>query len=397
MTNDGEARRAAMVLAVAQALYSSATIILVATAGLVGAQLAPSMSWATLPASFFVIGTALTTLPASLLMKVIGRKAGFMLGSLVGAAGGLIGIYAIYQRSFLLFLVTALCQGVFQASSQYFRFAAADAATPAFKPKAISWVMIGGVAAAIFGTLIVIETTDLFAPVAFAGCYLAMTVLSILTMAVLAFLKLPEPHAEEVSHNARSLLEIVRQPRFIVAVVVGMLSYGIMNLVMTATPVAMIGCGFGIADSSWVIQWHVLAMFVPSFFTGGIIQRFGVERVIAFGLLLLACAAVSGLLGIRFENFAVGLIFLGLGWNFGFVGATTMLANVYRGSERSKIQGFNDFCIFGTTAVASLSAGKLLDAFGWNAVNYAVFPLILIALVIVGWLVTQQKPELQKS
>jgi MFS family permease len=388
MSNDAIARQAAIVLAVAQGLYSSATVILIATAGLVGTQIAPSKAWATVPVSAFVIGTALTTIPASLLMKRIGRRAGFMLGAFIGFLGALLAIYAVYQRHFALFCLAAVLQGVFQASSQYFRFAAADAASPAFKAKAISWVLTGGVAAAVFGTLIVMATTDLLAPVTFAGCYVAMAALSLATVAVLAFLKLPPEHSVHESGPSRPLSEIIRQPRLIVAISTAMLAYGMMNLVMTATPIAMIDCGFNVRDSSWIIQWHALAMFVPSFFTGHLIRRFGVETISAIGMVLLAAAGIAGLAGIAFENFAIGLILLGLGWNFGFIGGTTMLTDCYRPAEKNKVQALNDFTIFATVAVASLTSGKLLDWFGWGAVNIAVFPAVALALVMLGWLYT---------
>jgi predicted MFS family arabinose efflux permease len=249
--------------------------------------------------------------------------------------------------------------------------------------------------AALFGTLLVMATVDLFAPVTFAGNYVTMAVLAAVCMAVLTGVDIP--HTEEKPGDtaaARPLPEIAAQPRYFIAVTTGMLSYATMVLVMTATPAAMLGCGFNVKDSSWVIQWHVLAMFVPSFFTGTVISRFGAERVSAAGMVLLTGAAISGLLGIHFSNFAVGLILLGLGWNFGFIGATTMLTATYRPSERNKAQGLNDFLIFGSTALASLSAGQLLEGIGWNAVNYAVFPMVIIALVLIGWLITHQKRQL---
>ncbi len=382
--DDVRAKRNAVILAVAQALYASGTVALIATAGLVGTQLAPSKAWATLPVSTFVIGTMVATIPAALLMRRIGSKAGFILGAGVGVAAGILSVYAIYASSFILFSLSTAMHGVYQASSGYFRFAAADGASPAFKAKAISWVLTGGVAAALFGTLIVMQTTNLLAPVIFAGCYVATAVLAILAMLVLTFLDLPRGTNEE-SGPSRPLAEIVRQPRLIVAIACGMMSYGIMNLVMTATPIAMIGCGFAIADSSWVIQWHVLAMFVPSFFTGTLITRFGVEKVTVAGLLVLAGSGIAALLGISFANFAVALILLGLGWNFAFIGATTMVTDCYRPAERRKVQALNDFAIFVTVAIASLLSGQLLDGFGWNAVNYALFPMAGLALLLVFW------------
>jgi len=264
-------------------------------------------------------------------------------------------------------------------------------ASPRFRPKAISWVMTGGVVAALIGSALVIGTVDLLAPVVFAGSWAAMAALALLSSVVLLTLDIPPLVEIPGAAAARPLLKIASQPRYIVAAATGMLSYGIMMLVMTATPIAMFACGFTVQDSSWVIQWHALAMFVPSFFTGHLITKFGVERIATIGILLLVGAAVAGLLGIHFTNFAVGLILLGLGWNFGFIGATTMLTGCYEPSERNKAQGLNDFLIFGTTALASLSAGKLLNTFDWNAVNYAVFPMAAVALAMIAWLATRRR------
>lgn len=390
--DDKAARRNALTLTVAQALYGSITTMFVATSGLVGAQIAPDMSWATLPQSTWVIGTAATTLPLSLAMKRIGRRNGFLIGAVAGLVAVLLGLVAIYRRDFTLFVIGTLFLGLYQASSSYYRFAAADSASPAFRPQAISWVMTGGVIAALFGTLLVMATVNALAPVTFAGSFVAMAVLAVLAIGVLASLKQPGDLQLHDEHEpARPLSQIAAQPRYIVAVVLGMVSYGIMVLVMTATPVAMLDCGFHVQDSSWVIQWHALAMFVPSFATGSIIARFGADKVAAAGMVLLIGAALAGLAGIHFSNFAVGLILLGLGWNFGYIGATNMLVATYRPSERNKAQGLNDFLIFGTTALTSLAAGKLLAGGGWTAVNYAVFPMVLIGLAAVAWLATHRR------
>jgi predicted MFS family arabinose efflux permease len=240
------------------------------------------------------------------------------------------------------------------------------------------------VAAALFGTLIVMQTTNLLAPVTFAGCYVATALLAALAIFTLTFLDLPNSKGDK-SGPTRPLLEILRQPRLVVAIACGMMSYGIMNLVMTATPIAMIDCGFSINESSWVIQWHVLAMFIPSFFTGTLITRFGVEKVTFFGLLILAGAGIAALLGISFANFAAALILLGLGWNFAFIGATTMVTDCYLPAERNKVQAVNDFAIFLTVAIASLVSGRLLDGLGWNAVNFALFPMVALALLLLLW------------
>jgi predicted MFS family arabinose efflux permease len=389
--DDLRARRNAIVLAVGQALYGSATVIMFTTAGLIGVQIAPSKAWATLPISAFVIGTALSTIPAAMLMRAIGRRPGFMLGAFAGTVGALIGVYAIFTRNFQLFILATVLQGVYQAFAQHSRFAAADMASPAFRPKAISWVMTGGVAAGLLGTSLVMFTTDLLAPVTFAGCYAAMAVICTLAIGVLAFVDIPRKEESVAAGEARPLAEILRQPRLIVAVIAATLSYGMMNLVMTAAPIAMIDCGFTTTTAAWAIQWHVMAMFVPSFFTGQIIARVGAERVCATGLLLLAGAATAGLLGISFGHFAVNLILLGLGWNFGFIGGTTLLTECYRPAERERVQGLNDFAVFGTVAIASLTSGKLLDWFGWASVNIAVYPTVVVALSLILWIMLRRR------
>lgn len=393
--DDDRARRNAIVLAIGQALYGSATVIMFTTAGLIGVQIAPSKAWATLPISAFVIGTALSTIPAAMLMRAIGRRPGFMLGAFAGTIGALIGVYAIYTRNFPLFILATVLQGVYQAFAQHSRFAAADMASPAFRPKAISWVMTGGVAAGLLGTSLVMFTTDLLAPVTFAGSYAAMAVICMLAIGAMAFVDIPRKEVRAVAGEARPLRDILKQPRFIVAVVAATLSYGMMNLVMTAAPIAMIDCGFTTTSAAWAIQWHVLAMFVPSFFTGQIIARFGAERVCAAGLLVLAGAATAGLLGISFGNFAVNLILLGLGWNFGFIGGTTLLTECYRPAERERVQGLNDFVVFGTVAVASLTSGKLLDLFGWGSVNIAVFPTVAVALSLILWIMLRRRKAIR--
>jgi MFS family permease len=383
--DDARARLNALVLAIAQALYGSTTTAMVITSGLVGSQLAPSPFWSTMPFTAMIVGTASTTYPVSMAMRRIGRRAGFMLAAMVGMIGALTGVTALYLRSFELFLLGSFLLGVYQASSSYYRFAAADLASPKFRPTAISWVMTGGVVAALVGTVMVMNTVDLLAPVTFAGTWVAMAVIAAVATLILSFVDIPKQDAT-VTSSGRPLIEIATQPSYIVAAGLGMMSYGIMVLVMTATPVAMLGCGFTVTDSSWVIQWHALAMFVPSFFTGMLITRFGAERISMIGLALLVLAAVAALMGIHFENFAVGLILLGLGWNFGYIGGTTLLTTTYEPLERNKAQGLNDFLIFGTNTLASLSAGALVAGLGWNAVNYAVFPMAAVGVALIVWL-----------
>lgn len=376
------ARRNALALAAAQALFGSCTTALVVTAGLIGTQLSPDPFWATLPQSTVIVGTALSTFPQSMLMRRIGRRAGFMGASLVGALGAAIGTYAIYQRSFGFFLLACLLIGLYQASASYYRFAAADVASPQFRPKAISWVLTGGVIAAIFGSLIVIWTVDLLAPVTFAGTWVAMIILALLATLVLSQITIPKPTIA-ASDSGRPLAEIALQRPFVTATAVNLIAYGAMMLVMTATPVAMLGCGFTVQESSWVIQWHALAMFAPSFITGTLVARFGAAKIAAAGMIFLWLAGANGLLGLQFGHFALDLICLGLGWNFAYVGGSTMLTATYHPEERNKAQGLSDFLVFTATALASLGAGAVMAKLGWSSINLALFPLVAIGLALL--------------
>lgn len=383
--DDVRARYNVIVLALALALGASATVILIATAGLVGTMIAPTRALATAPITAFVIGTALATIPAAMLMKRVGRRRGFILGAFTGVLSALIAIYAVFARDFVVFCLAALLQGVNQSFMGYYRFAAADMASPGFRPRAISWVMIGGIASAVFGTFLIMATADLLAPVTYAGTYLAMAILCALSILVLGRLDIPHTDDHETAGESRPLSIIVRQPLLIVAMVTAMLAFGLMNLVMTATPIAMVDCGFDKNAAFWVIQWHVLAMYVPSFFTGNLIGRYGVERICALGIVILGAAGIAALLGLSFANFAVGLVLLGLGWNFGYVGGTAMLTETYRPAERAKVQALNDFAVSTTVAIASLTSGGLFDALGWNGVNLAVFPAVAVALALLAW------------
>lgn len=386
-----ESKRTILLLAVAQALYSSCIITVFATAGLVGLNIAPTPAWATLPITTFVLGAMFTTVPASMLMQRLGRKPIFMMGAGVSVVGALLAVWAIMNSNFAVFCFATALQGVFQATSGFYRFAAAEAADAENKSIAISWVLTGGVVAAIAGTLISNYSSELIAPYSFAGSYAAAAVLALINAAVIMYLRIPKPTATEVGGAARAWPELLRQPRMIVAMASAMIAYALMNLMMTAAPVAMIGCGFTKSDASWVIQWHVLAMFVPSFFTGQLIKRFGAEKVTGLGMVLLIGAAIVGLAGISFGHFAVALIVLGLGWNFGFIGGTTMLTDTYRPSERGKVQAANDLGISILMATASTSSGLILADWGWVAVSIALFPPAAIALLMVGWLMLGTK------
>ncbi|MGE0211990.1 MAG: MFS transporter [Parvibaculaceae bacterium] len=379
--DDQRAGRNALILSVAQALYGCSTVVLIATGGLVGTTLAADRGLATLPITMFVIGTALTTIPASLLMRRVGRRAGFILGASAGAIGAVVCALAIHIGHFWLFAAASLLQGVYQAFSQYFRFAAADLASPAFRPKAISWVLAGGIAGALFVPAIIAFTKDLFGPALFIGTYLFSALTALVSIGVLALLDNPPTLKADAEGPSRPLSKILRQPRLIAAMLAGMTAYGVMNFVMTATPIAMVDCGFSVESSAWVIQWHALAMFAPSFFTGHLIARFGVDRIVLIGMALLVLAAISGLAGLSFAHFSVGLVLLGLGWNFGYIGGTAIVTESYLPAEKNKVQALNDFTIFAAVATASLVSGKILSTFGWEAVNWTALPAILLASV----------------
>lgn len=390
-SDDRRAKRNAIIFAFAQAMYGSQAIMLITTGGLIGKALSSDPGLATLPISAFVLGTMLTALPASLYMKRVGRKIGFLTGTLLGAFSAMLGLYAIYLQDFWFFSGAMMLTGSYQAFAMLYRFAAADLASPEFKAKAIAWVTIGGLASALIGSFAIIMTKDLLGPVLFGGVYLAAIVMAGLSAAALLFLDQPDGDPAVKLEAARPLKTILRQPKLIVAVACAMLSYGMMNLVMTATPLAMVACGFAVDTAALVVQWHVIAMYAPSFITGSLINRFGFEKVIAAGMIILAGAGIVSMLGIHLANFAIGLVLLGIGWNFGFVGATAMVTSQYRLSEKNIVQGINDFCVFATVALASFSSGKLLHLVGWNAVNFALYPMIAASLALLAWLALSQR------
>jgi len=367
-----------------QAMFMTNQVVLISLSGLVGQMLASDKSLATLPVSTVVVATALTTIPASMLMKRVGRRAGFMLGSMIGLLGVALSIYAIWIEAFWLFVSATFIMGINGGFSQYYRFAAADVASPEFRSRAISLVISGGIAAAVIAPLLVRETNDIL-PIPFIGSYIALFGVGLMALFFLSFLSIPKPTSNEMLSSGRPLPHIARTPAFIVAAMTGTIGYAVMSLIMTATPLAMQGCGFGVPDSSFVIQWHVMAMFVPSLFTGNLIHRFGVLKIIFSGLVLLFGCVALAVSGIDIFNFTTALIALGLGWNFTFVGASTLLTETYEPSERAKVQAANDFLVFGTVAIASLSSGVLLFNYNWNMVNYFALPFLSVTLVTVIW------------
>jgi MFS family permease len=386
---DPHDRRAARVLAVCQALYTSSVSIDLTLTGLVGYTLAEDKALATLPFSLITVAAALTTIFASFLMARIGRRAGFVLGAGVGALGGAVSVWAIFHHSFWLFCAGTATVGVFQAFAQYYRLAAADAVGIEDKSRAISTVLAGGVVAAVCGPLLAAWSKDWLAPVAFAGSYALVTGLGLVSVALLALLYRDAAPAVSTaaSHEAaRPLGEIVRQPIFAAALANNALGYAVMMFVMTATPIAALACGHTIGDGAAIIQWHLVGMFAPSLFSARLIKRFGVLPVIGVGIALSALCGVLALRSTDLPHFYAALACLGVGWNFMFVGGSTLLAQSYRPSERAKTQAASEFTTFAFSALGSLFAGQLLARFGWATINAAIFPLLgAAALATVGY------------
>lgn len=383
--DDRLARRNAFVLALAQALAGGNNTVLVATGGIVGAMLAPDKGFATVPISVYVLGLWMGTLPMGALARRFGRRTAFQVGTLFGVLTGLLCCVAVIRGSFLMFNIGAFVSGLYASAHVAYRFAAADTASDAFKPKAISWVLVGGICSGIIGSQVVIATKDAWPPYLFAATYLAQAGLAIVAAVVLSFVRIPPPPTIRAIGQGRSLAEIARQPRFIVAVACGVASYAMMNMVMTSAPLAMLMCQHSVAEATLGIQWHVIGMYAPSLFSGALIARFGVVRIVALGLLLIAASAVVALSGTTIWNFWIALVLLGVGWNFGFVGATTMVTECHRPNERNKVQAFNDFLVFGSMAVGSFASGQLLADIGWNAVNDVIFPVVLSAGALLLW------------
>ncbi len=378
-------KRDVYLLAFCQALLATANAVVITTSALVGQTLAPD-GLATLPLFLQFLAIMATALPASYLMKQIGRRTGFAIGAGFAISSGLLGCGAILAGSFPLFCIASFGYGVFMGFGMYYRFAAAEVASPEFRPRAISYVLAGGVVAAIAGPELAKATDDLFGPALFAGCFAAVACLGLATLLVLAFLRIPLPADDERKGEGRPLSQIMRQPDFIVALGAAAIAQGAMVLVMTATPLAMAFCGHDFDQTAFVIQWHVLGMFAPSFFTGHLISRFGVLNVMAVGAgLILVCLGVA-LSGIEIAQFWSALFLLGIGWNFMFVGGTSLLTTTYQPSEKAKVQAINDLIIFATAAFASLSSGFLHHLIGWQAVNLSMILPIVAMLGGILWL-----------
>ena len=396
-------------LALAQALFQSVQGMAIATTPLAALAIlgggtamaaSPPFQWlglardlqlATVPIFLAHLGLMTTTLPASLLMARVGRRAGFTVGGIAGILSGMLSLLGIFQQDFALLCAGSYFQGVSGAFAWYFRFAAADAADAAYKAKAISLVMAGGVLAGIVGPQTAKWSVDLLSPVTFGGVYVMVMAFSGLILLVVQGLEIPKLTALQRAEGGRPLLQIMRQPTYIVALTSSMFGFAVMTLVMAATPLAMHACGFGFNDSATVIQAHSIAMFLPSFFTGQLINRFGVLRIITVGAVIQLGCAIINLAGIAYWNFFFANILVGLGWNFAFVGGTTLLTETYRPAERAKAQGVHDFVVYGATATAALSSGLLQAGPGWSLVNVMTLPLMGIVVVASTWLAAHRR------
>lgn len=382
------AKHNAVVLFGAQAVVGAGQPIVLSMGGLAGAYLlGADKSLATAPITAFTLGTAFSAIPAAMLMRWVGRRRGFISGAGATGLGAMIAAIALFQNQFWLFALGLLIIGGGSAFLQQYRFAAADGAPSDFRPKAISWVMMGGIFAAVIGPQLVIYTRELFEPVMFAGSFVAIIGLAVVGALILSFLRPTERRSADgpvVVEPARPLLEIMTQQRFITAIVCGISSFALMNFVMVGAPLAMIGCGFSPNEAALGISWHMIAMYAPSFLTGHLIARFGKDKMIAVGLLLLMSAGVVGLSGLELWQFWLALILLGIGWNFSFISATAMVADCYRPSEKNKVEGFHDFLLFSIVSFGSLMSGRVYNAYGWEMLNWIIFPIAGLSLLLLA-------------
>jgi MFS family permease len=379
------AKRAALLLAVASAIGGSAGPIAIGTGGLVGVALLPhdQMALATVPVSAYVLGPALASIPAVMTMRRIGRRNGFIVGTALGAVGAGIVTAGIVTAGFWLFSLGMVFLGAASAFGQQYRFAAADASPPDFRPRAISWVLAGGVVTGVVGPQLAIHGQRLIPGVPLAGPFLALVALFALAAIVLSQLQVPPPPPIIRGATGRPLMSILLQPKFLIALLAAVASFALMSLVMTATPLAMIEHHHSHADAQTGIQWHVIAMFGPSFFTGSLIARFGKPGIAAVGLLLIAGSATVALLGTSLWHFWIALILLGVGWNFGFIASTAMVAELYTPEEAFRVQAMNEFILFSIVAIASFSSGGILVASGWTVVNLLVYPIVAISVILI--------------
>ncbi len=391
-----KAKKNVALLSACQGLLLTNNSILIAANGLAGYALATDKALATLPITTYIVGAALTTMPASLLMRRLGRRTGFTLGAAFGILGALICTYAAFAHDFWLLCAGTLVLGIYNATGQYYRFAAADSASIDFKSKAISLVLAGGIAGGILGPETSKISKDFFVQAAFAGSYFSLGVFCLLAIGLISLIDIPPLTVAERKESGRPLTTIARQPAFIVAVLSSVTGYGVMNLLMVATPLAMVACQHPFSDAAFVIQWHVIGMFAPSFFTGTLIKRFGVINVMLTGVALnFACIAVA-LAGLEVAHFWAAMVLVGVGWNFMFIGGTTLLTECHTPSERGKVQGANDLAIFITMIVTSLSSGLLFTLQGWELMNQLAVPFLLLTGIAMLWLAAlQRRPQSQ--
>jgi MFS family permease len=370
-------------LTIAQALAGANSVVVYATASIVGNSLAPSRALSTLPISIFVVGMAACTLPAGMIAQRHGRRPIFMIGTGCGVLVGLLSAWAVLHGLFWLFCAAMLFGGAYAAVVFSFRFAAADCVEPERRPRALSFVMAGGVLAGVIGPQLVTYTMNLWLPYTFAATFLAQATVAAVSAIILLGVRLPMPTMEEVA-GGRPLGDIVRHPKFMTAVTCGVVAYLLMNFLMTAAPLAMRMCDLPQESANLGIQWHVIAMYGPGFFTGRLITRFGAQNVVAAGLVLTALSSAVGLLGIDVAHFWVTLILLGIGWNFGFVGASALVLECHTRHEKARVQSFNDFVVFGTVAFGSFLSGSLLTTFGWSTVLWLSFIPLALAVVVLA-------------
>jgi MFS family permease len=384
-------KRNVAVLSGCQGLLLINNSILITVNALAGFALAPDKALVTLPVTMYFVGSAISTIPMSFLMKQFGRQAGFTVGALCAILGSLVCAAAVYTNDFWLLCGGVLVLGIYFAAGQYYRFAAADAADANFKSKAISLVLAGGILGGFIGPETSKLTIDLVAGMRYAGPYLSLVVYAVLAVVVLRWLHIPRLSEMERKAAGRPLAVIARQPAFIVSLVCATVSYGVMNLLMAATPLAMMACQHPFSDAAFVIQWHVVGMFAPSFFTGSLIRRFGLTRVMLSGVALnLVCVAIA-VSGVEVMHFWLSMLLLGVGWNFLFVGATMLLTETHTPAERAKVQGVNDAAIFVTLVVSSLASGALFSFQGWQVMNYSAVPVLLLAGAGILWLALKRR------
>jgi len=396
--DDRAAKRNVFVLILAQAFLGAQMPMIFVVGGLAGLMIAPSPALATIPISLIVFGSMTTAPWLSALMQKYGRRVGFFVGALGGALGAGIASLGLYLDNFAVFLIGSYLTGIYMSAHGFYRFAAADSASDDFRPRAISYVMAGGLLSALIGPQLVKFTSDATV-VPFLGTYLSVVLINLIGVTLFFFLDVPPPKAPSAdAPQARSRRELLRDPKIAVAIICGMVSYALMNLMMTSTPLAVVGCGFPTGTAADIVSAHVIAMYAPSFFTGHVIARFGAVRVVALGLFLLALAGAVALMGVELTNFFITLVLLGIGWNFGFIGATAMLTQAHPAHERGRVQGLNDFLVFGCVTLASLSSGVLMSLgettlAGWNAVNIAMIPFLALAGAALIWLVLRPADE----